>query len=396
MMQAAGAVTPTNEWNGVVEKVMHAAAVPGLSVAVTDRDGHGYAGGFGHSDLATMVRATHATCYRWFSMTKLVTATSALRLADRGDLDLDAPIAEYVDEAPVGHPVSTRQLLTHTGGLANPLPVRWVHSADSPAPDQTALLRTLLGRRRMFAGPPGVRARYSNVGYLAAAEVIARVARAPFTDHVRDVLLKPLGMHATGFEAPEHGAAVGYLNLPQPLHPLLRALLPAGTLGERHAGVRSLNPFLVDGAGYGGLVGPVTDAARFLRLHLGDGLLDGVRILAPETAREMRRLVSRGRQFDHATAWFKDRKHGTRFTHYWEHYGTGAGFWNVARIYPEQGIGVVVMTNGSRRFDVESVMASTCARFERPTLTSTCLLSWVTSPSCGRCMALRGVGHRRR
>jgi CubicO group peptidase (beta-lactamase class C family) len=357
MTEAAAEIAPRNQWNDVVERVMHAAAVPGLSVAVTDRDGHVYAGAFGHSDLATMTRASQATCYRWFSMTKLVTATAALRLGDRGDLDLDAPIAEYLDEAPVGCPVSTRQLLTHMGGLANPLPVRWVHLADSSAPDQAAFLRELLGRRRMFAGRPGVRARYSNVGYLAAAEVIARVVQAPFTDHVRDVLLEPLGMHHTGFEAPEHGAAVGYLNLPRPLHPLLRRLLPAGVLGERHARVRSLNPFLIDGAGYGGLVGPVTDAARFLRLHLGDGLLDGVRILAPETAREMRRLVSRGRQFDHATAWFRDRTHGTQSQHYWEHYGTGAGFWNVARIYPEQGIGVVIMTNGSRRFDVESVMA---------------------------------------
>ena len=356
MVKAAGAITTGNEWSPVVEGVMRAAAVPGLSVAVTDRDGHWSAGAFGHSDLATRTQATPATRYRWFSMTKLVTATAARRLADRGDLDLDAPIAEYLDEAPLGHPVSTRQLLTHTGGLANPLPVGWVHKADSPAPDQAAFLRGLLGRRRIFA-PPGGRARYSNVGYLAAAEVIARVAQVPFTDHVRDVLLKPLGMNATGFEAPDDDAAVGYLNLPRPLHPLLRGLLPPGVWGERHAGVRSLNPFLVDGAGYGGLVGPVTDAARFLRLHLSDGLLDGVRILAPETARDMRRLVARGRQFDHATAWFRDRRYGTGREHYLEHYGTGAGFWNVARIYPERGIGVVVMTNGSRRFDVEAVMS---------------------------------------
>ena len=356
MTNHAGTLESADQWETLCERVMRSAAIPGLSIAVTDQSGTLSAQGFGFSDLAARTPATQATAYRWFSMTKLVTATAALRLADRGDLDLDAPIGEYLDEGRVHHPVSTRQLLTHTAGLANPLPVRWVHPATAPTPDQSLMLAQLLARRRMFARPPGGPARYSNVGYLAAAQIIAKVAGASFTDHVTETILQPLGMDATGFAHPEGDAAVGYLNLPRPLHPLLRKMLPPATVGANHSGVRSLNPFLVDGAGYGGLVGPATDAARFLRLHLCDGQLDGVRILAPQTARQMRRIVSNGRRFDHATGWFKDRSHATKSQEYVEHYGSGAGFWNVARIYPDRGLGVVVMTNGSRRFDIQALM----------------------------------------
>lgn len=331
MMERSGASAPNGEWRSVVEEVMRASAMPGMSVAVTDTRGHGYASALGHSDLATGAKATCSTRYRWFSMTKLVTATAALRLSDRGALDLDAPIAEYLGGR-ADYPVSTRQLLTHMAGLGNPLPVRWVHLADRAGPDQSVMLQGLFGRRRMFARPPGGRARYSNVGYLAAAEVIARVAQTPFTDHVREAILNPLGMADTGFEDAGAGSAVGYLNVPRPLLPALRWLLPTGIVGSRHAGVLSLNPFLVDGAGYGGLVGSVTDAARFLRLHLCDGEVDGVRVVAPETAREMQRIVSSGRRFDHATGWFRDRSRGSASESYLEHYGTGAGFWNVARI----------------------------------------------------------------
>lgn len=340
-----------------LDEVRRSAAVPGLSVAVTDRDGLRCLASSGHADLATAAPATARTAYRWFSMTKLVTATAALRLADLGLLDLDAPVSEHIEDFPRSHPTSTRQLLTHTAGLANPLPVRWVRPAGSPAPDQAAMLRDLLGRRRMFRRPPGAGAAYSNVGYLAAAQVVAAVAGTPFTEHVRAVLLEPLGMTATGFVDPGPGAAVGYLNVPRAFHPLLRALLPAGIVGDLHSGVRSLNPFLVDGAGYGGLVGPVEDVARFLRLHLRDGELDGIRVLAPDTARQMRRIVAQARPFDHATGWFRDHVHGPGSEDYLEHYGAGAGFWNVARIYPERGLGITVMSNGSRRFDVEAVMS---------------------------------------
>jgi CubicO group peptidase (beta-lactamase class C family) len=129
------------------------------------------------------------------------------------------------------------------------------------------------------------------------------------------------------------------------LTPILRYVLPAPVLGPRHGRHVSLRPFLVDGAGYGGLVGDVVDVARLLRLHLGGGAIDGQRVLSEASTRAMRQIVARGRHFDHAIGWFRRHAHGQQ--DYVEHFGAGVGFWNVMRIYPTRGIGVALMSNGT-------------------------------------------------
>ena len=89
--------TPPSGVSAAVKTMMRKGGVPGLSLAVVNRDGVLLAGGYGLADRAANRPATASTAYLWFSMTKIVTATAALRLADEGRLDLDAPVGEYVD-----------------------------------------------------------------------------------------------------------------------------------------------------------------------------------------------------------------------------------------------------------------------------------------------------------
>ena len=117
--------------------------VAGLSVSVVKGDRLVWVKGFGFADLATASPATPQTSYLWFSMTKIVTATAVLRLAEGGKLDLDASADEYfrgfkVVSQPT--PVTVRQLLNHSSGLANPLPIRWVRPADTPDSDHSAFV----------------------------------------------------------------------------------------------------------------------------------------------------------------------------------------------------------------------------------------------------------------
>jgi CubicO group peptidase (beta-lactamase class C family) len=346
-----------------VQEMMRKSRIPGLSIAVTRGNERAYVDAFGHADLADFEDAAPTTRYLWFSMTKLATATAALRLADEGRLDLDAPVSEQLPWLPLGPEgaPTVRQLLTHTAGLTNPLPIRWVHPAADPAPNQSELVRRLV-TRRTFARPPGHEARYSNLGYLLVAEVIHQMTGQPFAEYVVSAVLQPLAMTSTSFDAAAGKAAVGYLNLPRPLPLVAAAALPSSLRGPTHGRVQSLRPFLVDGAGYGGLVGPVTDAARFLRMHLNDGQLDGTRILTAGTTRRMRGIVSRGRPFDHATGWFRKP---TGVDTYLEHYGTGAGFWNVMRIYPEQNLGIVMMTNSTVSYPFHQLMTAIAAAVSR-------------------------------
>jgi len=346
--------TPPAGTATAVARMMHRANIPGLSVAVVNRDRLCFAAGYGHADLTGNTPSTADTDYLWFSMTKIVTATAALRLADDGRLDLDSPAADYLGGLrPRGTEQPTvRQLLTHTAGLGNPLPLRWTHPADAQPPDPHVLLARLLNRRRAFTQPAGGVAKYSNVGYLAAGEIISDAARMPFTDYVRQAVLRPLGMENTGFRYRAGAArATGYVHTPKITDPLLRHLLPTGIVSERSGPFLALNPFYVDGPAYGGLVGDTLDAARFMRMHLNDGELDGQRVLTPETTRGMRRLAYRGRPFDHGIGWF--RKPTNDVGDWVEHFGAGAGFWNVMRLYPERGIGIVIMANTTSRYNFE-------------------------------------------
>ena len=196
----------------------------------------------------------------------------------------------------------------------------------------------------------GGAARYSNLGYLIVAEVIAQVAGRPFTDLVVDSVLKPLGMAHTGFTRPPvEEAAVGYVRSPRLARPVLQVLLPRGVVGEQVGRYTSFAPFLVNGAGYGGLVGDVTDAARLAAMHLADGTLDGRTILRPETARMMRTVSAPGTPFDVGLGWF--RKPAARGTTAVEHLGAGGGFFNAMRIYPDLGLGIVAMANTTREWD---------------------------------------------
>jgi CubicO group peptidase (beta-lactamase class C family) len=342
--------------------------VPGLSIAVTDADRLLFAEGFGRADLATQRPATPDTRYLWFSMTKIATATAALQLADQGRLDLDAPVSSVVPayRARSGEQPRIRQLLDHTAGAANPLPVRWVLPADAADADVAAFARRVLDRHPRPTRPAGAPAHYSNLGYLLLAEIISRVTGTPFEEHLREDLLQPAGMTDTGFTrdgSADH--ATGYVRLPRALSPALRAALPAGIVGDRHGQQVALRPFRVAGAGYGGLIGSVTDAARLVRLHLADGVIDGSRLLAPDTAHAMRTITTPGRPFDLGLGWFRRPADGPAQPSFVEHWGTGGGFRNAMRLYPDLGLGLVVMANTTRAYDHDALMAALLPAFRR-------------------------------
>jgi CubicO group peptidase (beta-lactamase class C family) len=284
-------------------------------------------------------------------MTKIVTATAVMRLAEGGKLDLDAPADEYfrgfkVVSQPT--PVTVRHLLNHSSGLANPLPIRWVRPADTAASDHRAFVGRLLAKNHRLKFNPGERASYSNLGYLVLGEVISEVSGARYEQYVRTEILSPLGMDRTAFSYAEpagDGAATGYQPLWEPLTPLFRAALPRGVVGPRQGKYVSFNPFYVKGPAYGGLVGDVDEAARFVRLHLNGGQADGTRLLSEESVAEMQLITPRGGKRDFGLGWFRSHEARERRPAFVEHLGGGAGFWNVMRIYPEESLGVVVMGN---------------------------------------------------
>jgi CubicO group peptidase (beta-lactamase class C family) len=330
--------------------------LPGIAVAVVQAGQVIASAAAGFAGLANRTPMSAGSAGNWFSMTKTATATAAMMLAEGGALDLDAPVARYLGEVWPGRfaGVRVRHLLTHSSGLRNPLPIRWVHRAADPGPGADAFLARLLARQHRPRSAPGTRAAYSNVGYLALGEVIAAAAGRPYEEFVRDELLRPLGMTRTAFLWSDPALAgvppvTGHQRLPRALTPVLKGLLPPGILGTRTGTFVGLEPFELDGAAYGGLIGPVTEAARLIALHANGGTIDGTRVLSRPSTDAMTGITTPGRPYDLGLGWF--RPHGDHGPHV-EHLGGGMGYWNLLRLDPRTARGAAVMSNTTRHWNI--------------------------------------------
>jgi CubicO group peptidase (beta-lactamase class C family) len=340
----------TDQLQVLVEEATAHRTPPGLAAAVVTAGGAIEFVTGGLADVRAGRPLTASTTFLWFSMTKIVTATGAMMLADRGALDLDAPVIEHVPELRALHGpgslITTRHLLSHSSGLANPPPVRWVRPADAPPPEARAFLARLLHRHRRLRFRPGQTAAYSNLGYLVLGELIASCAGQSFCEFIRSEVLEPLGMSRTGFEHAEAPAdiATGYWRLPPGGQTALRLLLPPGIVGQRTDGLVAFRPFYVNGPPYGGLVGDVHDAALFLSLHLGDGAAQGQRLLSAESAVAMRNLTIKGKKLTAGLGWWR-RHEADDGSDLVEHLGGGGAYRNLMRLYPASGRAVVMFGN---------------------------------------------------
>jgi CubicO group peptidase (beta-lactamase class C family) len=340
---------------------------PGIAVAIVGSDGGRFAVGAGRADLTRDVAASPQMVCPWFSMTKIATETAAMRLVEEGTLDLDAPIAAHIPQfvslrpEPSGRRITARHLLAHSAGFANPIPVRWIHPIHAPAVDQDSLLDRLLAKHGKLRFEPGARSSYSNLSSLSLGVAMANLTGTPFPEIVESRVLRLLGMRDTSFSYTDEmsaRAATGY----HPRRNPMRLLLPRWVIGEPAGRWVALKRFLLDGQAYGGLVGSLEDAARFLEMHVRDGEFDGARILHPGTARRMREIVTRGRRFDLGLGWFRPANHRGDDPPFVEHLGGGAGFFNVIRVYPTRGVGIAVMGNATK-YDIDAV--ATLALTER-------------------------------
>jgi len=121
--QATAAAPSTDEAariDAAVSAFRSKMGVPAVTVAIVQDGQIRFQRGYGTADLENSVAATAATVYRIASVTKALTAVAALQLAEKGKIDLDAPIQKYVPSFPTkAFPITTRQLLGHTSGIRN-------------------------------------------------------------------------------------------------------------------------------------------------------------------------------------------------------------------------------------------------------------------------------------
>jgi len=182
--------------------------VPGIALAIAERGEIVFRFGYGERCLGRPGPVSPSTAFRIGSLTKSITAATAFALAERGDVDLDAPLgASVLGELGLGPALasaSLRQLLDHRAGLGDMLPDESLRTRTA-AEQLTALTRDVVA-------PPGTAWHYANGGYALVGAVIAHHGKASWSELVRREVLQPLAMAtARTIADPTGDVACGHL-----------------------------------------------------------------------------------------------------------------------------------------------------------------------------------------
>ena len=100
---------------------------PSIQYAFFDTDSTIYEFRDGFSDIKANTKINAATTYHLFSITKTFTALAVLQLAQSGKIRLDEPMINYLPGFPYANEITIEQVLNHSSGIPNPLPLRWTH-----------------------------------------------------------------------------------------------------------------------------------------------------------------------------------------------------------------------------------------------------------------------------
>jgi len=186
---------PTIGWAaGLARRALVDQNLPGLSIAV-GVDGHQvWAEGFGWADLRQGTVVTPETRFRVGDVAAPMTAVAAALLAERGALDLDAPVQTYVAFAGKPYPITTRQLMSSQSGLRELEGEEEMMRQEVCADDKSRLA--------YFADDPlefepGTEAHYSTYGWVLAGAVIGAASGEPYAEFMARSVFAPLGMTAT-------------------------------------------------------------------------------------------------------------------------------------------------------------------------------------------------------
>jgi CubicO group peptidase (beta-lactamase class C family) len=192
----------TGELEQLIPRLLQEHATPGLGIALIRDAQVVWARGFGVADAETGTPVDERTIFEAASMSKPVFAYAVMKLAERGLLDLDAPLAKYLDERPLSDPrwnrVTARHLLSHRSGLPNwrtpqePLALafepgeRWQYSGEGYFYLQSAITRMTGGRideRRC-----------------GSFEMDLKVCATDIGDYLATTLLRPFGMTSSFYD----------------------------------------------------------------------------------------------------------------------------------------------------------------------------------------------------
>lgn len=322
----------TAHLNRRIPRLMDRYDIPGVTIALVQKGKTVWVEAYGYADTATERKMTVDTPCRGESISKPITAWGIMKLVERGEVDLDRPVVEYIDnwkfpesKFSAGE-ITVRDLLTHSSGL----PLGTVGVIYDPE-EEIPSLRDKLSEQAVLEEEPGRSFVYSNTGFNVLELLIENVTGRGFSEYMEEEVFLPLGMEQSSFTWSEN------FDPPVPFGYDLRG-----------------NPvpvYVYPDKASGGLFSTVEDIATFISAGMMafPGQYDGV--LSPESIEKIYSPNTRptgfiGIAFDrYGLGHLIEDIDGKKAV---AHGGQGTGWMTHFHSVPETGDGIVILANSQR------------------------------------------------
>ena len=316
---------------------------PGIQYIVVDKSVtiFEYNDGLSNIEKGDALSSSHTMAA--FSMTKTLTTIAVLQLVEHNKINLDDYVSDYIKH-PYSSDISIRHLLSHTSGIPNPVPLKWVHLTSKHGGfDETLAFTKVLNENPDSDTKPGTEYSYSNIGYWLLGKVIEEVSGNTYSDYVSKNIFEVLELSSNeiGFLIEnENNHAKGYLKKWSLMNLFGRFFIDGNVLGEYEGSWLHINNVYLNGPSFGGAIGSATAFAKILQ----DLLSEQSKLIGIKSKQLLysQQKTNTGKNIDMTLGWHIDKLNGV--TYYYKE-GGGAGFHSEMRIYPDNGLASVIMTN---------------------------------------------------
>ena len=322
---------------------------PSIQYAFFDPDSIIYELQYGLKNVKAREPIDTSTTYHLYSVTKTFTALAVLQLAQAGKVQLSKPASQYLPEFPYNKDITVEQLLSHTSGIPNPIPLKWIHLEDEHQDfEHDKFFAQIFSNHSRLNFKPGSDFKYSNLGYVLLGQLIERVSGRSFEEYITQSILEKSGIEKgeLGFEINPEVHATGYHKEWSISNAFLGFLIDKSKfMGEREGKWKPFKRFYNNGKAYGGLIGSGKGLIKYAQ-----ALIREDSVLLSDAYKEIlfTGKVIANKPTGMSFSWFTGILKGSR---YFAHAGGGGGYYVELRVYPELHVGSVILYNRSGMSD---------------------------------------------